>query len=88
MSEQKIITKTHSKFSNKTNGILAKFQIKAIYYSVFHPLMRYACQVRGQSKNRLLTQIGKSQNNALRLLNFKHFMESSNLIYKKCKFLS
>ena len=27
--------------------------------------------------------IGKSENKALRLLNFKHFMESSNPIYKE-----
>ena len=49
--------------------------------------MRYACQVYGQSKNQLLTHIGKSQNKALRLLNFKHFMESSNPIYKKMQIL-
>ena len=33
--------------------------LKTIYYSVFDSHMRYDCQVWGQRKNRLLTQIGK-----------------------------
>ena len=75
---------------NRTNGILAKLRhyvtsdlLKAIYYSVFDSHMRYACQVWGQSKSRLLIQIGKCQNKTLRLLSFKHFIKSSNLICKK-----
>ena len=74
---------------NRPNRTLAKLRhyvtselLKAIYYSVFDSHKRYACQVWSQSKNQLLTQIGKSQNKALRLLNFKHFVESSNPIYK------
>ena len=38
--------------------------------------MRYACQVWGQSKNQSLNQIRKSQNKALRLLNFKALHEN------------
>ena len=54
---------------NRANGILAKLRhyvisesLKAIYYSVFDSHKRCACQVWSQSKNQLLTQIGKSQN--------------------------
>ena len=47
--------------------------------------MRDACQVWGQSKNWLLTQIRKSQNKALRQLNFKNFMKSSNPRYGKIR---
>ena len=46
---------------NRANGILAKLRyyvtselLKAINYSVFDSHMRYACQVWGQSKSRLL----------------------------------
>ena len=63
---------------NRANGILVKLRydvisylLKTIYCSVFDSYMRYACQVWGQSKNRLLTQIGISENKALRLLSFK-----------------
>ena len=79
---------------NRANGVLAKLRHyvpndlqKTVYYSVFDSHMNYACQVWGQSKNRLLTQIEKSQNKVLRLLNFKHFMESSNPIYKEMRIL-
>ena len=79
---------------NRANGVLAKLSHhvpndlpKTIYYSVFNSHMIYACQVWGQSKNRLLTQIEKSQNKVLRLLNFKHFMESSNPMYKEMRIL-
>ena len=79
---------------NKANGIPAKLRhyvtidlLKTIYYSVFDLHIRYACQVWGQSKNRLLIQIGKSQNKALSLLNLKQFMESSNPIYKEMQIL-
>ena len=100
VSEQKIITKTHSRYLgvildeslsfhahlniikyklNRTNGILMKpwpfvtsKLLKVIYSSFVDSHMRCACQVWRQSKSRLLTQIGKIQNKAPRLLNFKH----------------
>ena len=66
---------------NRANGILAKLRhyvtidlLKIICYSVFDSHMKYVCQAWSQSKNRLLTQIEKCQNKALRLLNFKHFL--------------
>ena len=52
---------------NIRNGILVKLIVtsdllRAIYYSFFDSHMKYDCQVWDQSKNQLLTQIRKSQN--------------------------
>ena len=72
------------------NGLLPKPRhyittdlLKTIYFPVFNSHTRNAWQVWAQSKNVLLTQIGKSQNKALRLLNFEHFIETSNPTYRK-----
>ena len=86
MSAQKVSTKTHFKYVGVILDVTSDL-LKAIYYSVFDSYIRYACQVWGQSKNRLLIQIGKCQNKALRLLSFKHFIKSSNPIYKKMQIL-
>ena len=92
VSWQKNNTKTLSDkyISSTANGLLPKPRhyittdlLKAIYFSVFNSHTRNAWQVWAQSKNVLLTQIGKSQNKALRLLNFEYFMETSNPTYRK-----
>ena len=66
---------------------VSKELLKTVYYSIFDSHMRYACQVWGQTKTHLFGRIGKSQNKALRLLNFKHSRESSDPLYKEMKIL-
>ena len=73
----------------RENGLLAKLRhyvnpilLRTIYFAIFESHLRYGCQLWGQTQRKLLLNIEKIQNKALRIINFKNPWESSEQIYK------
>ena len=58
-----------------------------IYFGIFSSQLVYASQIWAQTQNRHVNQIEKLQNNALRVINFAHFRDSSNALCYKTKVL-
>ena len=77
---------------NRANCLLSKIRhyvraplLRAKYFAIFDPHLRYGCQIWGQNKNYAVENIEKLQNKAIRILNFKGpHAEASNL-YKESK---
>ena len=77
---------------NRANGILAKLRyyvtadvLKTIYYAFFDSHMKYACHIWGQVQSKTFDMIQRAQNKALRIINFKYFMEPSESLYNQLK---
>ena len=69
---------------NRANGILAKLRyyvtadvLKTIYYAFFDSHMRYACHILGKIQSKIFDMIQCAQNEALRIISLKQFMEPS-----------
>ena len=77
---------------NRGNGLLAKIRyfvkadlLRTIYYALFDSHLRYGCQIWGQLNNQNIDTIKKTQNKALRIINFKGPLESATPLYKNSK---
>ena len=77
---------------NRANGILAKLRyfvtadvLKTIYYAFFDSHMKHACHIWGQVQSKTFNMIQRTQNNALRIISFKQFMEHSESLYNQLK---
>ena len=75
---------------NKANCLLSKIRhyvshdvLKTIYHALFESHLRYGCEIWGQTSNLKLINLEKLQNKALRILNFKGPLYSSNILYKE-----
>ena len=54
--------------------------LKAIYYSLFHSYLIYACQVWSQNK-RFLEKLSTLQDKSIRIINFKQYDHSVDELY-------
>ena len=54
-------------------------------YAIFESHLRYGCQLWGQTQTQVLQNIGKIQNKAVRIINFKSPWEPSEQIYQEYK---
>ena len=80
---------------SRANGLLSKIRyftspnlLRTIYFAIFESHIRYGCQIWGQQKNQLLTDILELQNKALRIMNFKNKYNPYKPLYKETKVLS
>ena len=85
-------TNTLKQKLNRANGVLAKLRyyitadvLKTIYYAFFGSHMKYACHICGQVQGKTFDMIQHAPNKALRIINFKHFMEPSESLYNQLK---
>ena len=69
---------------NRANCLLSKIRcyvkfplLRTIHYALFDSHLRYVCQIRGQRQNEYIESIGKTQNKAIRILNFKGTREGA-----------
>ena len=74
-------------------GMLAKIRhyvnpktLNMIYHGIFSSILLYGSQIWGQS-NKVILKMGKLQNKALRVINFKPVRSSTNPLYNKCEIL-
>ena len=79
----------------QANGMFSKIrhyvpveELKSIYYAIFSSHMIYGCQVWGQNRSAHMIKISKFQNRALRIINFKNFNGSVDILYKNNKILN
>ena len=79
---------------NRANGMLSKVrhyvphnELKSIYHAIYSSHLSYNCQVWGQSGNPRVAKIGKLQNKAMRIINFKEYNAPSKPLYAECKIL-
>ena len=63
---------------NRANCLLSKIRyfvkfplLRTIYYALFDTHLRYGCQIWGQNQSKIVEAIKRTQNKALRILNFK-----------------
>ena len=77
---------------NRANCLLSKIRyfvkfplLRTIYYAIFDTHLRYGCQIWGQNQCKIVQAIKRTQNKALRLLNFKGPRESADYLYKEFK---
>ena len=80
---------------SRANGILAKLryytlskQLTTIYNALFESLMRYSCQIWGQTKNRHVSDVVKLQKKAVRIINFSDKYTSTKLLLNELRILS
>ena len=55
------------------------------YITHFASHLRYTCQIWSQGRNEYVEPIEKTQNKAIRILNFKVSKEGSENLYKRIK---
>ena len=72
---------------SKIRHYVSKDTLRMIYFGIFSSQLVYASQIWAQTQNRHVNRIEKLQNNALRVINFAHFRDSSNALYYKTKVL-
>ena len=96
--DEHLLFKDHINFLkqklNRANGILAKRRYhlpsdilkKTVYYSLFVTHLCYACQVWGQSNSNIVI-VPRTQNKALRIINFKVERHPSAPLYTETKIL-
>ena len=79
---------------NRANGMLCKVrhyvpkkELISINHAIFSSHLTYNCQVWGTSGNTHVSKIGKLQNKALRIINFKEFRSPSKPLYAECRLL-
>ena len=77
---------------NRANCLLSKIKyfakfplLRTIYYALFDTHLRYGCQIWGQNQSKIVEVIKRTQNKALRILNFKGPQESVDYLYKESK---
>ena len=77
---------------NRANGILAKLRyyvtadvLKTIYFAFFNSHVKYACHIWRQVQSKTFDTIQRTQNKALSIISFKHFMEPSEPLYNQVK---
>ena len=70
----------------KLRHYVPKFQIKMLYYAIFHSYLIYACQIWVQSFN-ILTKIQTLQDNGLWVTNFKVNNHDVRDLYKNDQIL-
>ena len=73
---------------NRANGMLSKVrhyvsgkELKSIFHAIFSSHLTYGCEIWAQAENSFAQRIGKIQNKALRILNFKEFNSPSLPLY-------
>ena len=59
--------------------------LRAIYFVIFDPHLRYGCQIWGQNKNYVVENIEKIQNKAIIILNFKSPRAEASNLYEEIK---
>ena len=79
---------------NRANGMLCKIRhyvtredLISIFHAIFSSHLTYNCQVWGTSDNTHVNKIGKTQNKAMRIINFKEFSTPSKPLYAECGLL-
>ena len=77
---------------NRANCLLSKIKyfvnfplLRTIYFALFDSHIRYGCQIWGQNQSKIVEVIERTQNKALRILNFKCLRESVHYFYKESK---
>ena len=77
---------------NRANCLLSKIRyyvkfplLRTIYYALFDSHLRYVCQNWGQRQNKYIESIEKTQNKAIRILDFKGTREGAENLYKESK---
>ena len=77
---------------NRANCLLSKIRyfvkfplLRTIYYALFDTHLRYGCQIWGQNQSKIVEAKKRTQNKALRILNFKGPQESVDYLYKESK---
>ena len=75
-------------------GLLTKIRhyvssdvLRNIYHGIFSSLLTYGCQVWGQVRNKYICRLERLQNNAIKVINFANFRESSLPFYKESNIL-
>ena len=59
--------------------------LRTIHYALFDSHFRYGCQIWGQRRNEYIESVEKTQNKAIRILNFKGPKEGAKNLYKESK---
>ena len=77
---------------HRANCLLSKIRyyvkfplLQTIYYALFDSHLRYGRQIWGQRQNESIESIEKTQNKAIRILNFKGPREGGENLYKESK---
>ena len=77
---------------NRANFLLSKIRyyvkfplLRTMYYALFDSHLRYGCQIWGQRQNEYIESIEKTQNKAIRNLDFKGTREGAENLYKESK---
>ena len=77
---------------NRANCLLSKIRyyvkfplLRTIYYALFDSHLRYVCQICGQRQNEYIESIEKTQNKAIRILDFNGTREGAENLYKESK---
>ena len=77
---------------NKSNCLLSKIRyyakfhlLQTIYCTLFDSHLRYGCKMWGQSRNEYIDLVEKTQNKAIRILNFKGSRGGAENCYKESK---
>ena len=77
---------------SRANCLLSKIRyfvkfplLRTIYYALFDTHFRYGCQTWGQNQSKIVEAIIRTQNKALRILNFKGPQESVDYLYEESK---
>ena len=73
---------------NRENGMLSKVrhyvpetELKSIYHAIFTSHLRYGCQIWALENTTQVQRIGKMQDRAMRIINFKDFHATPEPIY-------
>ena len=73
---------------NRANGMLSKVrhyvpekELKSIYHAIFTSHLRYGCQIWALENTAQVERIGKLQDRAMRIINFKNYHTTSEPIY-------
>ena len=77
---------------NRANCFLSKIRyfvkfplLRTIYYALFDSHLKYGCQIWSQRRNENIASTEKTQNKAIRILNFKGLREGAENLYKESK---
>ena len=73
---------------NRANCLQSKTRyyvhlLRTIYYALFDSYLKYSCQILDQRQNEYTESIEKTQNKAIRILNFKGTREGAENLYKE-----
>ena len=77
---------------NRANCLLSKIGyyvrfplLRTLHYALFDSHLRYGCQIWGQKHSHTVETVERTQNKALRILNFKGPREGADYLHKESK---